>query len=49
MVPFQLGEMAAGRLRGLGYAVEFHRYAMPHAVCPEEVTDLAAWLRARFA
>jgi phospholipase/carboxylesterase len=48
MVPYQLGEMTAGRLRGMGYEVEFHGYAMPHAVCPEEVADLTAWLRARF-
>jgi phospholipase/carboxylesterase len=48
MVPLPLGEMAAGRLRAMGYDVEFHSYAMPHAVCPEEVIDLAGWLRARF-
>jgi phospholipase/carboxylesterase len=48
MVPFRLGEMAGERLRGIGCDVEFHGYAMPHAVCPEEVADLAAWLRARF-
>ena len=47
MVPVQLGERAASRLRGLDYDVEFHRYAMPHAVCAEEIADLAAWLRAR--
>ena len=47
MVPCGLGEAAAERLRGLGYAVEWHSYPMPHAVCPEEVDDLAAWLRAR--
>jgi len=47
MVPVQLGEMAAEQLRRLAYEVEFHRYAMPHAVCPEEVADLVAWLRAR--
>jgi len=47
VVPVQLGEMAATRLRGMGYDVEFHRYPMPHAVCPEEVADLAAWFRAR--
>jgi phospholipase/carboxylesterase len=48
MVPVQLGEMAASRLRSMGHEVEFHRYPMPHAVCPEEVADLAAWFRARF-
>jgi phospholipase/carboxylesterase len=47
VVPVQLGEMAASRLRGMGYDVEFHRYPMPHAVCAEEVADLAAWFRAR--
>lgn len=47
MVPVQLGEMAAEHLRSLAYEVEFHRYPMPHAVCPEEVADLVAWLRAR--
>jgi phospholipase/carboxylesterase len=31
-------------LEALGYAVEFHEYAMGHAVCPEEVTAIAAWL-----
>jgi phospholipase/carboxylesterase len=48
MVPCQLGEAAADRLRGMGYEVEWRRYTMPHSVCPEEVVDLAAWLRARF-
>jgi len=47
MVPIQLGEMTAERLRGMGYPVEWHSYPMPHAVCPEEVTDLSAWLRNR--
>jgi len=47
MVPVQLGETAAARLRGMGHDVEFHRYPMPHAVCPEEISDLATWLRAR--
>jgi phospholipase/carboxylesterase len=47
MVPYALGEMAANRLRGLGYAVEWHGYPMPHAVCPDEVRDLAGWLSAR--
>jgi phospholipase/carboxylesterase len=47
MVPCRLGEHVAERLRGMGYAVEWHSYAMPHSVCPQEVADLAAWLRAR--
>jgi len=47
MVPVQLGEMAATRLSSMGHDVEFHRYPIPHAVCPEEIDDLAAWLRIR--
>jgi len=32
-------------LEGLGYAVEWHEYPMPHSVCPEEIADISAWLR----
>jgi len=31
-------------LEALGYALEFHEYPMGHAVCPEEVAAIAAWL-----
>jgi phospholipase/carboxylesterase len=24
--------------------VEWHEYPMPHAVCPEEIADVGAWL-----
>ena len=33
-------------LQGLGCKVEWREYAMPHAVCGEEIADIAAWLRA---
>jgi len=33
------------RLQDLGYAVNWHEYAMPHAVCPEEIVDLHDWLQ----
>jgi len=41
-----IGRALASRdaLEALGYAVEFHEYTMGHAVCPEEVAALAAWL-----
>ncbi len=32
-------------LQSLGYKVEWHEYAMPHAVCPEEIDDIGAWFR----
>lgn len=47
MVPIALGEETAARLRELSYPVDWHSYAMPHSVCPEEISDLAGWLRAR--
>jgi phospholipase/carboxylesterase len=40
-----LGEEARRQLEAAGYGVEWHAYSMPHAVCPQEVTDIAAWLR----
>jgi phospholipase/carboxylesterase len=45
MVPFMLGEQLAERMRNLGHPVEWHSYPMLHAVCPEEIADLSAWLR----
>jgi phospholipase/carboxylesterase len=40
-----LGEEACRQLRAAGYTVEWHAYSMPHSVCPQEVSDIAAWLR----
>jgi phospholipase/carboxylesterase len=31
-------------LQTLGYAVEWHDYAMPHSVCMDEIDDLNRWL-----
>lgn len=36
-------------LQQTGYAVQWHHYPMPHAVCAEEIGDLAAWFGQRFA
>jgi phospholipase/carboxylesterase len=40
-----LGEDARRDLSAAGYAVEWHTYGMPHSVCPQEVADIATWLR----
>jgi phospholipase/carboxylesterase len=32
-------------LERLGYPVEWHEYAMPHSVSPQEIDDIGAWLR----
>ena len=31
-------------LTSLGYRVEWHTYPMPHAVCPDEIRAISAWL-----
>lgn len=33
------------QLAALGYAVEWHGYAMAHSVCPEEILDIGDWLK----
>jgi phospholipase/carboxylesterase len=40
-----LGEEAHRQLEAAGYKVEWHAYSMPHSVCPQEVRDIATWLR----
>jgi phospholipase/carboxylesterase len=40
-----LGEQARASLETAGYPVEWHTYTMPHSVCPQEVADIALWLR----
>ena len=47
MVPLSMGQAVHSRLRSLAYPVEWHSYSMPHAVCPEEIDDITAWLKAR--
>lgn len=48
VVPFRAGEQSAALLRGLGFAVDWHAYAMPHSVCAEEIGDLGDWMSKRF-
>ena len=44
VVPIQLGEYTRNLLSARGCAVVWHSYPMPHAVCPEEIADIRAWL-----
>jgi phospholipase/carboxylesterase len=44
-----LAEHSRDQLQHLGYAVEWHRYDMAHAVTAREIDDIAAWLRAVLA
>jgi phospholipase/carboxylesterase len=45
VVPLQLGQDTRQLLEKARYPVEWHTYPMPHSVCPEEIVDIAAWLR----
>ena len=47
VVPYPLGDESRRMLESAGYRVEWHAYAMAHALCEPEVADLRAWLRAR--
>ena len=38
------GEASRDLLAGLGYAVQWHTYPMPHSVHPHEVSDISAFL-----
>jgi phospholipase/carboxylesterase len=44
VIPLQRAVISRDQLRKLGYPVEWHEYPMPHAVCPEEIADVGAWL-----
>ncbi len=45
VVPIEAGEMTRQVLDELNYPVSFHKYAMGHQVCAQEMHDLSAWLR----
>ena len=46
IIPIERARQSRVALEGLGCKVEWREYAMPHAVCGEEIADIAAWLRA---
>ena len=45
VVELRRGAEARQLLEAGGYPVEWHSYPMPHSVSPQEVDDIAAWLR----
>lgn len=48
MIPITRAVTSREVLRSLNYRVEWHEYPMGHSVCLPEVSDISAWLRARF-
>ena len=49
MLPLALGQHSRQTLEDAGYRVEWHEYAMAHAVCAEEIADIRDWLKSVFA
>jgi len=45
MIPYARAEASRDLLQQQGHAVEWHAYRMQHAVCPQEIADIGAWLR----
>jgi phospholipase/carboxylesterase len=44
VVPIARAVHSRDLLASLGYAVSWHEYPMPHAVCAEEIEVIAAFL-----
>lgn len=49
VVPYALGSASHDQLSALGYAVEWHEYAMQHSVCAMELGDIQDWLTRRMS
>lgn len=49
VLPLGLGRASAQLLARHGFSVEWHEYAMAHAVCAQEITDIRDWLLAVYA
>ena len=49
VIPYTLGAASKEMLLDVGYAVEWHDYAMQHSVCDAELRDIEDWLSRRTA
>lgn len=49
VVPIAMGLEAREELRAEGFTPEWHDYPMQHAVCMQEIADVARWLKLRLA
>ncbi|MGE8548687.1 alpha/beta hydrolase [Alcaligenes sp. Marseille-Q7550] len=45
VVQISRAEASREQLQSLGYAVQWHTYPMPHAVCPDEIAAIGEFLR----
>jgi len=49
VVPLPAGIQSRQRLSQLDYSIVWHEYPMDHGVCPEEITDIGAWINQTLA
>ena len=45
VVPLVMGAGSMTFMAGLGYAIDWKQYPMQHSVCPQEIEDIAKWLK----
>lgn len=48
LIPVSRAHRSRDRLLEMGFPVAWREYPIPHAVCAEEIRDLATWLRQTF-
>ena len=44
VVPESMGKQSLETLQSKGFEPEYHSYTMEHAVCPQEIDDIATWI-----
>lgn len=49
VVPEALGKAAYEKVKSLGHPATYRSYPMAHAVCPQQVADIGAWLNERLS
>ena len=45
IIPMTLAASSNLQLQDSGYTVEWHEYAMAHAICKDEIADIGEWLK----
>ncbi len=49
VIPVAIGNASYAALTRMGVTVQWQDYPMQHAVCAEEISDIATWLEQKFA
>ncbi|MCZ6803985.1 MAG: dienelactone hydrolase family protein [Proteobacteria bacterium] len=49
VIPVEQGRTSRQTLKDHGYTIEWNEYPMQHAVCPEEINAIGAWIKQQLA